>query len=231
MIGPASILLIQSGLGGAALAEGLASAAEQLVQAGDGPGARPLGLESRAAVRQGLSDLIAEHGRPAGVVVAIAGAPALTPRPIERFSDADWEAAVNAPLRRSLFVIQALHALFPHDPPPVVFVGATTGLTGAPELGALAAVAEGQRALAKVASRQWGEQGWRVNWVGLDPAVLAPSLSQAEAVRLPEAEAPAIGRTPVAEEVAPVLSLLFDPRAQALAGATLVLDGGYWMLP
>jgi hypothetical protein len=225
------VLLITSGEMGENLERGLSRCIENLVRLNDAEGTGGVDFESRDALGGRLAEANAA-ARPAGVVIAIVGAGTLAPRPVEQLSDRDWAAAVNAPLRRSLFVIQALHDVFPDDPPPILFIGPSTGLMGTAGLAPLAAVVEGQRALAKMASRHWGAQGWRVNWLGISPETFSARLDQAAAPRFPEVATPAIGRIETLDgDVAPIVSLLFDRRAHALAGSTIVLDGGYWMVP
>lgn len=96
----------------------------------------------------------------------------------------------------------------------IVLVLPTVGLSGAEGMALEAAVAEGLRALAKSAAKQWGADGITVNCV-MVPVPAAGQLSLAP---------PALDHV----DVDAVISLLLDDRAGSITAATLVADGGVW---
>jgi len=229
----AAILLVTSGDISETLPASFSRSGLPTLHAGDvgAADALPLRFASRSLLEADVADILRAHGRPAAIALAATGRGSLTPTPVHQLTDDDWEAAVQRPLREGLFTYQALHALFPENPPPIFQIGPTLGLTGAAELVALSALTEGQRALAKVAARQWGKAGWRVNWLGLSPEIYSPRLAQAQAPKLPDMSGPALGRRPGLADLAALIALLSQPQAGILTGSTLSLDGGDWMLP
>lgn len=132
----------------------------------------------------------------------------------------EWEARAEAVLLSALLSCQAAHDLMlPRGAGRIVLVTATAGLVGAAERVPLATAAEGMRALAKVAARQWGTAGITVNCVAVavDPVVgpLPPALGRS-----------ADGR----RDVAAVVALLAGERAGAVTGVTIPVDGGVVMM-
>lgn len=84
----------------------------------------------------------------------------------------------------------------------------------------------------KSCARQWGKDGWRLNWIGVGSTAFLPKLIGAKAPVLPDMSGPAIGHQPsIAEEVGPLIALLSEGAARPLTGASLFVDGGEWMLP
>jgi len=155
----------------------------------------------------------------------------LRPRAFESLADEAWREGVDRPLELMLSTLHALSALYPADPPPMVFAGPSMALSGADGLALLGAVAEGQRALMKSAARQLGQRGFRFTWIAIDTLLFAPEL---EGAQLPSSQDPdplATGGGADAGQLAALLSLLADPRAKGLIGQSLALDGGELMLP
>lgn len=222
------ILLITSRADFAPLADALRQGGLAVIHAADAE----VDYASRASVQAGLSAVLAGTPRPKAILYAAATAETLARTAAHEIGDARWEASVHDPLRDGLFVMQALHALMPKDPPPIFFLGPAMGVTGAVGFTALSAVIEGQRALMKSCARQWGKDGWRLNWIGLGNSACLPKLVDAKAPVLPDMSGPAIGHQPaIADEVGPLIALLSEGAARPLTGASLFVDGGEWMLP
>jgi 3-oxoacyl-[acyl-carrier protein] reductase len=141
----------------------------------------------------------------------------------------DWDARCEAVLRSVLWSCQAAHTLMversggsgERSGGSIVLVTPTAGLVGCAERAPLATAAEGMRALAKVAARQWGSAGITVNCV-------AVAVDGVEGGSPP----PALGHPADARrDVAAVVALLASERARAVTGATIPVDGGVVMLP
>ena len=148
------------------------------------------------------------------------------------FSVDEWKAACLDPLRTTRHCLQAAWRTLGGRPARIVLVGPNLSLTGAAGLTALSALSEGQRGLMKSAARQWGGQGIQLNWLGVDTQVFANELNNAMLAQSPEmgTPAPALGRAPqLSDGVPQTLALLLG--AHALTGASIPVDGGYWMVP
>ena len=135
----------------------------------------------------------------------------IVPRPLVSLDDdaiaATWEGA----MRSTLDAMQAAHR---RGATRIVLVLPTIGLSGAEGMALEAAVAEGVRALAKSAAKQWGADGLTVNCV-MVPVPAAGQLSLAP---------PALDHV----DVDAVISLLLDDRAGSITATTVVADGGVW---
>lgn len=176
---------------------------------------------------------IAEATRGGVDLILFVGCPdeTLRPQAFETLGDEAWREGVDRPLERMLSTLHALSALYPSDPPPIVFAGPSMALSGGDGLALLGAVAEGQRALMKSASRQLGKRGFRFTWIAIDTLLFAPELESADLPRSQDPDPLATGGPPDFGQLAALLSLLADPRAKGLIGQSLMLDGGELMLP
>ena len=187
-----------------------------------------------------LDDAVQQLGALHALVVADSCDTACEPTPIEDFTVDTWHAAFDAPLIRAVTWFQAA---FRHLAPThgrIVLVQPGVGITGAPAFSALAGLAEAQRALVKVAARQWRTAGISANVVALRPDTFAARLAKPELAPVWDRVA-AMGAgegvpdTPVpidpAADLAPLVAFLAGSEARTLTGQTVMLDGGLWMLP
>jgi 3-oxoacyl-[acyl-carrier protein] reductase len=158
------------------------------------------------------------------VVHAVVPEEAVDVRAVADVDDGRWAAVWERSMQSLLWVLQAAHAPLAASGGTVVVVVPTVGMSGAPGLVPLAAVAEGVRVLAKSAARQWGPDGITVNCVAVSPVMAGVA---ADALGSMALSAPALG----AVDIAPVLSFLTGEAARSLTGATLSVDGGVWMAP
>lgn len=113
----------------------------------------------------------------------------------------------------------------------VVCLGAQIALTGSSGMAMLSAVQEGQRSLVKAAARQWGEARFHAHWVGLHPSELCPAIACNDVPQKQDSVIHALGQPPSLERVARMLPLLASRDADVLTGATLMAEGGGWMVP
>ena len=201
-------------------------------------GARVLEIDaafgSRAAADAALADAARELGGVDLVVIAAAEPAALTSRPLEDLTAADWQAAAHRGMLDSLHGLQGAHGQLRATGGAVVCIGPSAAFVGAPGLVALMTLAEGQRTLVKSAARQWGRHGMRLNWVGVAGRHYAPALAQAAWPQTPELgpPPPALGRVPdLPTDVADVVAWLGSDGARGVTGASFNLDGGDWMVP
>ncbi len=114
----------------------------------------------------------------------------------------------------------------------IVVVGPSLSLAGAPQLVALSTAVEGQRGLVKSTARQWGRRGLTVNWIAAAPRGLSPVFEKLPLPVKPDAVMVALGRPlDTQREIVPVIEFLGSAAGRVMTGATLMLDGGEWMVP
>ncbi|MEO8697239.1 MAG: SDR family oxidoreductase [Acidimicrobiales bacterium] len=143
----------------------------------------------------------------------------------QSFVDVDpalWDAACERQLRMLLHVVQASYAALARSRGAMVCVCPTVGLQGAANLAMLAAVAEGQRVLAKSAARQWANDGIRVNIVS--PSVHDLLADPADA-RFVDARRGRIPIDPYDVDAALREVLPFLLATRAITAVTVPLDG------
>src|SRR5207248_6841717 len=107
----------------------------------------------------------------------------------------------------------------------IVCVGPSLGLVGASRLLGLSTVLEAQRALVKVAARQWGRHGIRAHWIALGVGENYPALQHVSLPNGPELGPPPspLGRIPDFEQdVAGIAEFLASSAGRGLTGTSLV---------
>jgi 3-oxoacyl-[acyl-carrier protein] reductase len=174
-------------------------------------------LDDRAAVARALS------GEMTAVVYAHVDPQCLAAQAFVEVDPAQWDAQCEKQLRMFLHVVQASYASLARSRGALVCVCPTIALQGAAGLALFAAVAEGQRILAKSAARQWANDGIRVNIVS--PAI-HELLDDPLDARFADAQR---GRTPISSydtdaALREVLPFLLSTRA--VTALTVPLDGG-----
>jgi NAD(P)-dependent dehydrogenase (short-subunit alcohol dehydrogenase family) len=163
------------------------------------------------------------------VIHAFVDPAALTSTPLAETSEAEWDRRCEAMLRAALYTCQAAAQELWERGGPLVLVTPTIALTGAPGLVPYSAAAEGMRALAKSAARQWGDRGITVNCVAPPVELMAPAAAGPAGLALSE---PALGRGPEARlDLARVVALLVSDPPPFVTGATIPVDGGVVMAP
>ena len=191
-------------------------------------------FDSRAAVANAFAAAQEALGPPQQVVLSVMPEAGVQPRDIVATSDAQWRTACGQTMKATLYVLQAAHGQFAAAAGggSVVVIGGSFSLAGAAQLIPFSTAIEGQRGLVKSTARQWGKSGVTVNWI----AAAAKGLSERFAdVKLPfkgDSVPVAFGRTlDLAREIVPVVEFLGSPAGRVMTGATLLLDGGEWMVP
>jgi len=188
------------------------------------------------ASRQGLEEAFNEATALIGpvnqVVLSVMPLVALESQDIVSISDQRWSAACRATMKSTLYCLQAGHAHMGRRGGSIVVIGPSLSLAGAAGLIPLTTAAEGQRGLTKSSARQWGRLGLTVNWIAAAPRALSPLFAQASLPVKPDPVPIAFGRpVDLQSEIVPVIEFLGTKAGRAMTGATLVLDGGEWMVP
>jgi NAD(P)-dependent dehydrogenase (short-subunit alcohol dehydrogenase family) len=238
------VYVLTSGLDiGSTMAASLASRGARVAWLTDGPAATavepPAGVTrisasfaSRAALEQAFSAAAECVGAASQVVLSALPHAALQAQDVMALSDDDWRASCGAAMKSVLFGLQASHSQMAQRGGSVVAVGPTLSLAGAPQLVPLSTAVEGQRGLVKSTARQWGKLGLTVNWVAAAPRALSSLFDTLTLPVKPDRVPVAFGRPlDLGSEIVPVIEFLGSAAGRAMTGATLVLDGGEWMLP
>lgn len=185
-----------------------------------------------AAIETAFGRARAAMGGVDAIVLAVGTPQSRQARMFVSLSPEQWRAACLDPLRTSRHCLQAAWRTLAGEPGSIVVVGPNFSLTGAGGLAALSVLSEGQRAMMKSAARQWGAQGIRLNWLGLDAHVFDAQLANAALPLSPEMgpPPPALGFVPgITTGVAQTIAMLIG--ATAITGASIPVDGGVWMVP
>jgi NAD(P)-dependent dehydrogenase (short-subunit alcohol dehydrogenase family) len=201
-------------------------------------------LETTAdAVAAVLAEAEERWGRLDAVVLASAGRSVAERGALARLDPEQWRERVERPLQRTLACFQGAHRrLRAGGGGSLVVIVPTLALVGASDYTPWAAVAEGQRSLAKSAARVWGQEQITVNCVAVPGVLLRSSVGEEEPVGddlnygggpdRPGQPAAALGRSPdLRGDVASVVASLVSGRWAAVTGATIAVDGGVWMTP
>ena len=132
---------------------------------------------------------------------------------------------------------RCMQAAFPHlreRGGSIVNLGSNTGIEGAPLFGAYAMAKEGIRGLSRVAAREWGRFGIRVNVIC--PFGDSPSAVEFNETR-PDAAQAILRMTPLGRmgdcelDIGRAVAALVSDDMSYVTGATLMLDGGLCVRP
>lgn len=239
---PATVYALTSGLDlGSTIAANLASRGTRVAWLSDDGSAGelpagvtrvPASFASRAGLEQAFAIALEQLGPPSQVVMSALPRAALQAQDVAAMSDDDWHAACGAAMKSVLYGLQASHAQMAQGGGSIVVIGPSLSLAGAPQLVALSTAVEGQRGLVKSTARQWGRLGLSVNWIAAAPRALSPLFDGLTLPAKADAVPVAMGRPlDLGAEIVPVIEFLGSAAGRVMTGATLVLDGGEWMLP
>jgi hypothetical protein len=207
----------------APISAGLRDLGANIVSAGDGSTSAADACVEAAARRASAPDLVLASVLPQGAVRLTS---------VCDLDEADWTAVACVGLRSLIHLLQAVGPYVKGRGVAVVLVGPSLSLVGCTRLVALSTLLEGQRGLMKSVARQWGLQNVSLNWIAVAPGALSPIFDHAPLATKPDMVSIALGRPPdPRSQVAPIIGFLGSPAGRAITGATLVLDGGEWMVP
>jgi NAD(P)-dependent dehydrogenase (short-subunit alcohol dehydrogenase family) len=169
-----------------------------------------------------------------GLDSVINNAQSTSQQPVVDITDADVELSWRSGALATLYGMQAA---FPHlrsrGGGSIVNFGSGTAIRGDVSFGAYAMAKEAIRGLSRVASREWGPFGIRVNVIV--PTALSPSAAQFRDAD-PERFAVIISDIPLGRmgdpehDIGRAIAALVSDDFQYLTGATLMLGGGRTLL-
>lgn len=212
-------------------ADKLEELAAQITNAGGTAVAVPCDVSDRTAVFAMIEQVIDRFGRLDALINNAQGFP-----PQQRLQDTLVEDAELAWSTGPMATLHCMQAAFPHlsqHGGSIVNFGSNTGVEGSPLFGAYAMAKEGIRGLSKVAAREWGRFGIRVNVVC--PFAGSPAALEFNRER-PEAAEAVLRATPLRRmgdcesDIGRGIVALVSDDLSYLTGATLMLDGGLCIL-
>ncbi|TWD79312.1 NAD(P)-dependent dehydrogenase (short-subunit alcohol dehydrogenase family) [Kribbella amoyensis] len=163
-----------------------------------------------------LDRVVAEFG---GLDVLVSAAGRMPLEPAHRTTDEQWRDALANTLDTFFFPLRsALPALFVSEAASVVAVSSVNTLVAAPWAAAYTAAKGGVDALVRQLAVEYAGRGVRVNAVA--PGIVGGGSRPDAAAGYP------IGRTILPTEVADAVTFLAGPRASAITGVVLPVDGG-----
>jgi NAD(P)-dependent dehydrogenase (short-subunit alcohol dehydrogenase family) len=208
---------------GLAIARAFASAGARLAITG-----RDAGKIEKAA--QGLAALGAEV---LTLDVLVNNAQASVPGvPLAEIDDDMIALSMGSGLHGTLFHMQAAYPHMKGRGGSIINFGSRTGTAGEVGFGIYAATKEGIRGLSRVAAREWGPEGIRVNVIC--PAALSDAAKQ-YAIDFPEQNAYFMSIIPLRRlgdpeaDIAPVVVFLASDDARYVTGQTINAEGGMTM--
>jgi 2-hydroxycyclohexanecarboxyl-CoA dehydrogenase len=150
-------------------------------------------------------------------------------RSLEETTDEDVELAYRTGTLATLYGMQACLPYLKRKGGSIVNFGSSTALEGAATFASYAMAKEAIRGLTRVASREWGPYGIRVN--AICPAALSPS-AEVWAANNPAKFASVLAHIPLGrmgdpeKDIGRAVVALVSEDLCYLTGATLVLEGG-----
>jgi 3-oxoacyl-[acyl-carrier protein] reductase len=210
------------------VAEGLADAGAAVIALDD-----PRLAGALEEVEAALSAALGPDGAPALVVLSLLAEASTALDPLAEIDLPAWRAGAIDPIRVAMRVLTALGArMKPAGRGAILFLAPSLSLVGGAGMTALSTALEGQRGLMKAVARQWGASGVTVNWAAAAPRALSSHFDQADLAAKGDPVPVALGRRPDARsEIAALAAWLAGPGGRGVTGATLMVDGGEWMVP
>ena len=212
----------------AGIAEGLEDAGAEVVTLRD-----PRLAGAQEEVEAVLAGALGPNRAPRLVILSLLGEATTALKPLSETDLAAWRGAASAPIRVAMRVLAALgRRMKPAGRGAILFLAPSLSLVGGSGMVALSTALEGQRGLMKSIARQWGASGVTVNWAAAAPRALSAHFDDAELAAKGVAVPVALGRRPDARaEIAALAAWLASPAGGGVTGATLMIDGGEWMVP
>jgi len=191
-----------------------------------------------AAVREGVAEVVARHGR-IDALINNAGIADQTAPTLEQTAEA-FDRVLSVHLRGAFLMSQQVIAQMLRQPRDargnrgaIVNIGSIASFGGIPGRNAYSAAKAGVLGMTRALASEWARKGIRVNAVapGYVKTALVAGLVERGAI---DAQAIArrtpMGRMAAPEEIAQTMAFLVSPQASYITGAVLPVDGGWGAL-
>ncbi len=196
-------------------------------------GAQALGLPLDIGSRKTCEAAVAHTVEAFGALDILVNNAAWTPTPgklLIEFDDATFARVLDTNLWATFWCMQAAHPhLLVQGGGSIINFASGSGTRGNETQGAYAAAKEAIRGLSRVASREWGPDGIRVNivcpfanspgmldWAALDPEGYQAAIAQIPLRRVGDCQ----------DDVGRVVAFLASEEAAYITGQTMWVDGG-----
>jgi NAD(P)-dependent dehydrogenase (short-subunit alcohol dehydrogenase family) len=199
---------------------------DEILELGGCATAVALDISSRAGAAAAVAAAVDEF---ASLDALVNNAQDSVQRPIEDTTDDDVARAYKSGPLATLYMMQAALTHLRERGGSIVNFGSSTALVGAETFGSYAMAKEAIRGLTRVAAREWGQYGIRVNSVC--PAAMSPAAEE-WAERNPTAFAKVVKSIPLGRfgdpetDIGNAVVALVSDDLRYLTGGTLVLEGG-----
>lgn len=210
------------------VANGLEDAGAEIIALSD-----PRLTGAQADVDAALATALGPDRSPALVVLSLLAEATTTLQPLSDIDLEAWRVGAADPIRVAMRVLTALgQRMKPAGRGTILFLAPSLSLVGGAGMVALSTALEGQRGLMKSVARQWGASGVTLNWAAAAPRALSSLFDAADLAAKGDPVPIALGRRPDARaEIAALAAWLAGPAGRSVTGATLMIDGGEWMVP
>lgn len=199
-------------------------------------GGRALAVVGDVGVSEEVEHVVAQAAEWLGRLdVLVNNAQSSVQRLLEQTSDEDVAIAY---LSGPLATLHAMQAALPHlkaceGGGSIVNLGSSAAVSGRPEFGSYAMAKEAIRGLSRVAAREWGRYGIRVNVIC--PAAVTPAADEYLAAH-PEYQRELMREIPLGRlgdperDIGRAVAAVVSDDLAYLTGATLMLEGGRTLL-
>jgi len=190
----------------------------------------PGDVRQRATAEQDVAAVLKRFGR---LDVLVNNAQSSVPgTPLEAIDDATIALTLESGLLGTLYHMQAAFAHMKERGGSIVNFGSRTGTVGEAGFGIYAATKEGIRGLSRVAAREWGQHGIRVNVVC--PAALSEAAEKylaenPEQKKYYESIVPLRRLGDPVRDIAPIVVFLASDESRYVTGQTINAEGGMTM--